>query len=66
MKIQFDAGLDYQHEAINAVSDLFDGQDICQTNFTVRRRPHWIHWISRWRWGPGPDNSGDQSGGDHR
>ena len=35
MKIQFDAGLDYQHEAINAVSDLFDGQDICQTNFTV-------------------------------
>lgn len=35
MKFQFDPNLDFQHEAINAVVDLFDGQEICQTNFTV-------------------------------
>ena len=35
MKFQFDAGLDYQREAINAVADLFEGQEICSTNFTV-------------------------------
>ncbi len=35
MKIKFDANLDFQHEAINAVVDLFDGQETCQTNFTV-------------------------------
>jgi len=35
MKIQFDPNLDFQHEAINAVVDLFDGQEVCRTNFTV-------------------------------
>ena len=35
MKFQFDAGLDYQREAIDAVADLFEGQEICSTNFTV-------------------------------
>lgn len=35
MKIQFDAALDYQREAIDAITDLFEGQEICQTNFTV-------------------------------
>jgi len=35
MKFQFDPNLDFQHEAINAVVDLFDGQEVCQTNFTV-------------------------------
>ncbi|WP_111745660.1 type III restriction-modification system endonuclease [Salinisphaera orenii] len=35
MKFQFDSGLDYQREAIDAVTDLFDGQEICRTNFTV-------------------------------
>jgi type III restriction enzyme len=30
MKIQFDPNLDFQHEAINAVVDLFDGQEVCQ------------------------------------
>jgi len=35
MKIQFDPNLDFQREAINAVVDLFDGQETCQTNFTV-------------------------------
>ncbi len=35
MKLQFDADLDYQREAIDAVADLFEGQEVCQTNFTV-------------------------------
>lgn len=33
----FDAGLDYQREAINAVTDLFEGQEVCQSQFTVSR-----------------------------
>ncbi len=35
MKLQFDPNLDFQHEAINAVVDVFKGQETCRTNFTV-------------------------------
>ena len=35
MKIQFNPDLPFQREAIDAIVDLFDGQEICQTNFTV-------------------------------
>ncbi len=35
MKIQFDSGLDYQRDAIKAITDIFQGQEICQANFTV-------------------------------
>lgn len=35
MKIQFNPNLDFQHEAINAVTDIFKGQEICRTNFTI-------------------------------
>jgi len=35
MKLQFEPNLDYQHQAIEAVSDLFRGQEICRTEFTV-------------------------------
>ncbi|MEP2237014.1 MAG: DEAD/DEAH box helicase family protein, partial [Maribacter sp.] len=35
MKIQFDSGLDYQKDAINAITDIFQGQEICAANFTV-------------------------------
>jgi len=35
MKIQFDANLDYQRDAIESVTGVFAGQEICQTNFTV-------------------------------
>ncbi|PPC91074.1 MAG: hypothetical protein CTY34_05340 [Methylobacter sp.] len=35
MKLQFNADLDYQHDAIKAVADIFEGQDTLQTNFTV-------------------------------
>ena len=35
MKIQFDPNLDYQRQAIESVTGVFEGQEICQTNFTV-------------------------------
>ena len=35
MKFKFDPNLDYQRDAINAIVDIFDGQETCQTNFTV-------------------------------
>lgn len=35
MKIQFDSSLDYQKDAIKAISDIFQGQEICEANFTV-------------------------------
>jgi type III restriction enzyme len=37
MKFQFEPNLDFQHQAIEAVSDLFRGQEICRTEFTVTR-----------------------------
>lgn len=35
MKLHFEPDLDYQHAAIEAVCDLFRGQEICRTEFTV-------------------------------
>lgn len=35
MKLHFEPNLDYQLEAIKAVCDLFRGQEICRTEFTV-------------------------------
>jgi len=35
MKLHFEPNLDYQHAAIEAVADLFRGQEICHTEFTV-------------------------------
>ena len=37
MKLQFEPNLDYQHDAIEAVCDLFRGQEVCRTEFTVTR-----------------------------
>lgn len=39
MKLHFESDLDYQHDAIEAVADLFRGQEIHRTEFTVTRRP---------------------------
>jgi len=39
MKLHFEPDLDYQHTAIEAVADLFRGQEINRTEFTVTRRP---------------------------
>jgi len=37
MKLHFDPNLDYQLQAIEAVCDLFRGQEVCRTEFTVTR-----------------------------
>lgn len=39
MKIQFDPDLDHQADAINSVVSIFEGQEICKTNFTVTSAP---------------------------
>ena len=39
MKLHFEPNLDYQHTAIEAIGDLFRGQEINRTEFTVTRRP---------------------------
>ena len=41
MKIQFDANLGYQKQAIESVTGVFAGQEICQTNFTVAPLQSW-------------------------
>ncbi len=35
MKLHFEPDLDFQHDAIEAVCDLFRGQEGCRTEFTV-------------------------------
>ena len=37
MKLHFEPNLDYQLQAIDAVCDLFRGQETCRTEFTVTR-----------------------------
>ena len=37
MKLHFEPNLDYQLQAIEAVCDLFRGQETCRTEFTVTR-----------------------------
>jgi type III restriction enzyme len=39
MKFSFDADLDYQREAINAVTGLFKGQERMESQFTVHAHP---------------------------
>ena len=39
MKLHFDSNLDYQRQAIEAVCDLFRGQEICRTEFTIAPTP---------------------------
>ncbi len=38
MKLHFESNLDYQLAAIEAVCDLFRGQEICRSEFTVTMR----------------------------
>lgn len=37
MKLHFEWPLDFQESAVNAVADLFRGQEICRTEFTVTK-----------------------------
>ena len=36
-ELKFDANLGFQQEAIQAITDIFAGQKICQSNFSVRK-----------------------------
>ncbi|HJT58328.1 MAG TPA: DEAD/DEAH box helicase family protein, partial [Ktedonobacteraceae bacterium] len=38
MKLHFEPNLPYQHDAIGSVCDLFRGQEICRTDFTVTQQ----------------------------
>lgn len=35
MKIQFDSNLAYQERAINSIVEIFEGQEVCHSNFSV-------------------------------
>jgi restriction endonuclease len=37
MKLHFEPNLDYQLQAVEAVCDLFRGQEICRSEFTVTK-----------------------------
>jgi type III restriction enzyme len=37
MKLHFESDLDYQRAAIEAVCDVFRGQEVCRTEFTVTK-----------------------------
>lgn len=37
MKLKFEPNLDFQLQAVNAACDLFRGQEVCRTEFTVTR-----------------------------
>lgn len=39
MKIHFEPDLDYQQDAMEAVCDLFRGQEISRSEFTVTKEP---------------------------
>ena len=39
MKLRFEPDLDFQLQAVDSVCDLFRGQEICRTEFTVTRGP---------------------------
>ena len=39
MKLHFEPDLDFQRQAIEAVCDLFRGQEVCRTEFTVTADP---------------------------
>ena len=47
MKLHFEPNLDFQLQAIEAVCDLFRGQEICRTEFTVMREDskHQAHLV---------------------
>lgn len=52
MKIQFDPNQGFQKQAIESVVGVFEGQEICQTNFTVAPLQHQIQGVF-----PGMENS---------
>ena len=37
LKFRFESNLAYQNNAINSIVDIFEGQEVCQSNFTVSK-----------------------------
>ena len=37
-ELKFDANLGFQLEAISAITDIFKGQKVCRSNFSVRKQ----------------------------
>ena len=35
MKIKFVSGLEHQQDGVEAIVDIFKGQEVCTSNFTV-------------------------------
>ena len=50
MKLRFESDLDFQQRAVEAVCDLFRGQEVCRTEFTVTRdrsdRQEWMAFVN--------------------
>ena len=59
MKIQFDADQQYQHDAIDAVLDLFEGQPLASGAFEVRLDP-WLQRLSP-NWGRATSAATDEA-----
>ncbi len=38
MKIQFESNLTYQNQAISSIVDIFEGQEVCRSNFSIVRQ----------------------------
>lgn len=45
MKIKFNPNLDFQAEAIYSITDIFEGQEVCRTNFTVAPLKQGKDWL---------------------
>ena len=56
MKLHFEPNLDYQLQAIESVCDLFRGQEICRTEFTVTRDKDRAHLYPGMENDPGVGN----------
>lgn len=46
MKLKFNPNLRYQHDAINAIVDIFNGQEVCRSNFTVSPLQKMDDWFA--------------------
>ncbi|MDA3951897.1 MAG: DEAD/DEAH box helicase family protein [Spirochaeta sp.] len=50
MKIKFNPNLRFQAEAISSITDIFEGQEVCRTNFTVaplKRGEGWLDGLEQ-------------------
>jgi type III restriction enzyme len=56
MKIKFNPNLDFQREAISSIVDIFEGQEVCNSSFTVaplKTEKGWLDGMQQWDLGIG-------------